>query len=143
MFPFPIASLLRIAAHSPTRTIPRARTSTPLSSRWSRFLPTPSARFSNSRSLVSPARRLALSPCAIPSRPFTKSSRRYFNGNNRYNRFAGSREPLLQHLLRKARPIHFVGIGGIISGFYIYNTDTVEVRIMSKETVRDSEISAR
>lgn len=60
---------------------------------------------------------------------FSTFPRRPFNGGNQYRRFSPSREPLLTRLLNNARPHHFVIIGLGISGFYIYNTETVEVRL--------------
>jgi hypothetical protein len=30
-------------------------------------------------------------------------------------------------LVRNAKPVHFVMIGGVVGGFYVYNTETVEV----------------
>ncbi|KAE8311715.1 hypothetical protein BDV41DRAFT_541101 [Aspergillus transmontanensis] len=63
-------------------------------------------------------------------RPFSSSAKRgYQYGGNQYRRFNDPRrEPLFIRLVKDAKPHHFVIIGLGISGLYIYNTDTVEVR---------------
>jgi hypothetical protein len=62
-------------------------------------------------------------------RPFTSTHSSNFGNQNRYNRFAGgTRQPLVFRLVQNAKPGHFVAIGVGISGVYLYNTDTVEVR---------------
>ncbi|KAB8264543.1 TCP-1/cpn60 chaperonin family-domain-containing protein [Aspergillus pseudonomiae] len=62
-------------------------------------------------------------------RPFSTSTKRgYQYGGNQYRRFNDPRrEPLFIRLIKDAKPHHFVIIGLGISGFYIYNTDTVEM----------------
>ena len=62
-------------------------------------------------------------------RPFSSSARRSYGfGNQSYRRFnePGRQSAILQ-LLSNAKPHHFVVIGLVISGAYIYNSDTVEV----------------
>ncbi|KAL4895589.1 peptidase family M48-domain-containing protein [Aspergillus ambiguus] len=82
---------------------------------------------------VSPRPSITLSlrsPRRLPyasQQPFSTSVRRCVYGGNQYNRFNTSREPLLTRLLRNAKPHHFVIIGLTISGFYLYNTETVEM----------------
>ena len=49
-----------------------------------------------------------------------------------YNRFGGynnnhNSQSLLERLLSRAQTYHFVIIGGVLGGAYVYNTDTVEV----------------
>ena len=61
-------------------------------------------------------------------RPFSSGFRFQYQ-QNRYNRFDGGGRPSLIHILvNNARPHHFVIIGVVISGVYLYNTDVVEVR---------------
>lgn len=64
------------------------------------------------------------------SRLFSSSAKRgYQYGGNQYRRFNDPRrEPLFIRLVKDAKPHHFVIIGLGISGLYIYNSDTVEVR---------------
>lgn len=66
-----------------------------------------------------------------PSRLFSSSARRSYGfGNQPYKRFGDPRrQPLIWRLLANAKPIHFVIIGLGISGFYLYNTEVVEVRL--------------
>lgn len=65
------------------------------------------------------------------SRQFTSSARRHYGfGNQPYRRFNNPRgQPFIWRLLGNAKPHHFVIIGLGISGLYIYNTETVEVRL--------------
>ena len=67
----------------------------------------------------------------FPNRLFSSSARRSYGfGNQPYKRFGDPRrQPLIWRLLANARPIHFVMIGLGISGFYLYNTEVVEVRL--------------
>ena len=71
------------------------------------------------------------SSSSFRGRPFSSSAKRgYQYGGNQYRRFNDPRrEPLFIRLVKDAKPHHFVIIGLGISGFYIYNTDTVEVRL--------------
>lgn len=65
-------------------------------------------------------------------RPFSSGFRFQYQ-QNRYNRFDGGGRPSLIHILvNNARPHHFVIIGVVISGVYLYNTDVVEVRYTSQ-----------
>lgn len=65
------------------------------------------------------------------SRQFTSSARSHYGfGNQPYRRFNNPRgQPFIWRLLGNAKPHHFVIIGLGISGLYIYNTETVEVRL--------------
>ena len=67
----------------------------------------------------------------FPNRLFSSSARRSYGfGNQPYKRFGDPRrQPLIWRLLASAKPIHFVIIGLGISGFYLYNTEVVEVRL--------------
>lgn len=67
----------------------------------------------------------------FPSRLFSSSARRSYGfGNQPYKRFGDPRrQPLIWRLLANAKPIHFVILGLGISGFYLYNTEVVEVRL--------------
>lgn len=63
----------------------------------------------------------------LRGRPFSSTAHGF--GNQPYKRFNDPRrQPFLWRLLGKAKPHHFVIIGLVISGFYIYNSETVEVR---------------
>ncbi|KAL4785295.1 hypothetical protein BJX76DRAFT_187879 [Aspergillus varians] len=135
MFHLPIAPPLRIAAHPLTPIILRARTSIP-SSQCSRFFSTPRTRIPSTKPLISLTRTFRRPSRYVPPRFFESSSQRYYynNGFNRYRRFNGSRGSFILRLVRNAKPIHFVVIGGLIGGFYVYNTETVEVRTSFLET---------
>lgn len=65
------------------------------------------------------------------SRQFTSSVRSHYGfGNQPYKRFNNPRgQPFIWRLLGNAKPHHFVIIGLGISVLYIYNTETVEVRL--------------
>ena len=68
-------------------------------------------------------------PNPATRRPFTSTHSSNFGNQNRYNRFGGgARQPLVFRLVQNAKPGHFFAIGVGISGVYLYNTDTVEVR---------------
>lgn len=66
-------------------------------------------------------------------RPFSSSVRRSYGfGNQSYRRFNGpGRQSAILRLLSNAKPHHFVIIGLVISGGYIYNSETVEVSWLS------------
>ncbi|KAJ6136489.1 hypothetical protein N7512_001649, partial [Penicillium capsulatum] len=69
------------------------------------------------------------STSAFPSsrRPFSSGWRFYYQ-QNRYNRFnGGGRQSIFFTMVQNARPHHFVIVGLGISGFYLYNTDVVEM----------------
>lgn len=84
---------------------------------------------------------LRLSPksfARFPSRSFSSSARRSYGfGNQPYKRFNNPQsQSFYWYLLSRAKPHHFVIIGLGISGFYIYNTDVVEVRLAVPGTFR-------
>ncbi|KAL4923847.1 uncharacterized protein BDV17DRAFT_275894 [Aspergillus undulatus] len=125
----PMTPSLRTAAHPLTTMSARARTSIS-SSKYlsSRSFSTPCTRALGPRSLISSGRALPRSSHRNPPRPFASASRRYYGGSNRYNRFDGQqRQSFIAQSMAKARPVHFVIVGGVLGGFYVYNTDTVEV----------------
>lgn len=66
-----------------------------------------------------------------PRRSFSSSGRKSYGfGNQPYKRFNNPQSQSFHwYLLSRAKPHHFVIIGLGISGFYIYNTDVVEVRL--------------
>ncbi|KAL2870411.1 M48 family metallopeptidase [Aspergillus lucknowensis] len=135
MFRLPIAPTFRVSAtrhtHPPTPVLPiaRIRTTTPISQYTSRFSSIPCTRTHRTRRPTSVIRALKQSPRSVPPQPFASSGQRYYsNGYNRYRRFDGPKgEPPVMRLVRAAKPRHFVIIGGVIGGFYIYNTETVEM----------------
>lgn len=119
MFRFPIAPSLRTVAPP---IIPRARASIP-PSELSRLFSTPSSRIQSTRPTTIPR-----SSRYISSRFFASSTPRFYPNGYRYRRFDGPKgEPFVFRLIRNAKPIHFVIVGGVIGGFYVYNTETVEV----------------
>ncbi|XHG01058.1 hypothetical protein AWENTII_004461 [Aspergillus wentii] len=128
MFGLPIARAFRSAPPSST-ALPALRIAFPAP----RYSPIHTSRTISSSSLT--YRTLAFSRTLprlsgrFPSRPFSSSARQgYGYRNDRYRRFGGSaREPLFIRMLQNAQPKHFVIIGVVIGGFYIYNTETVEM----------------
>ncbi|PWY87775.1 putative peptidase [Aspergillus heteromorphus CBS 117.55] len=65
-----------------------------------------------------------------PSRPFSNSPHSKAWRSNNYRRFDtnnGSRQPLWMQLVHKSKPQHYVIIGLIGGGFYVYNLETVEI----------------
>ncbi|KKK23917.1 hypothetical protein P175DRAFT_0427264 [Aspergillus ochraceoroseus IBT 24754] len=130
MFRIPITRAFRASApHPSTRSFPSTRIQSPQSSLHSLV----SRSFSISASLprgagpsATPLRTLPPSSRYVPRRPFSGSSHR--DNNYRYRRFDGPRrEPRVLRMLRDAKPQHFVIVGGLIGGFYVYNTETVEM----------------
>lgn len=69
----------------------------------------------------------------LPSnrRSFSSGPRFHYRQNNnesKYNRFAGSSRPtIFWQLLQRSKPRHWVAVGLAFSGFYIYNTEEVEM----------------
>ncbi|KAE8392410.1 peptidase family M48-domain-containing protein [Aspergillus alliaceus] len=125
MFPLPIRhTFLRGLPRSSTASLRRipsftSRSSLPRSiSTW--LLP----RNGNSIKLSNTLPRVSFT---FRGRPFSTTRGSRYRGN-RYNRFDGPRhDSLLIRLLQDAKPHHFIIVGLGISGFYIYNTDTVEM----------------
>lgn len=120
MFRFPITPSLRTVAPPIIR---RARASIPLPQLSSRPFSTPSSRIRSTIPTTIPR-----SSRYIPSRFFASSTHRFYPNGYRYRRFDGPQgDSFAFRLLRNAKPIHFVIVGGVIGGFYVYNTETVEV----------------
>lgn len=93
----------------------------------------------SSRRVPSRTRQPAYRPSSTPlftqnfpsnRRPFFSGPRFQFQKNDQYNRFGGSgrRQPVMFRLMQDAKPRHFVIIGVVLSGLYLYNTEEVEVR---------------
>ena len=129
MFRFPITPSLRITVRPPGPIAPRPCISKSTFRCSSRSALASSKRTQPPRSFITYSRPVLRAFPQAHARSFSSSSHRHFyNGGNRYRRFDGpGRQPLIVHLLQKARPIHFVMVGGVIGGVYVYNTDTVEV----------------
>ncbi|KAL3464997.1 peptidase family M48-domain-containing protein [Aspergillus heterothallicus] len=133
MFRLPIAQAFRhffaFRPHPliPTPSIPQARTFASSPQCPSLLRLAPHTRTQIAKAALSIPRISRPSP-SIPRRAFASSRRGYYNNGNRYRRFDGPQgEPIVMRLVRNAKPQHFVIIGGVIGGFYVYNTETVEM----------------
>lgn len=132
-----------------SRVLPRtAAAAAP--SRCAQPPPFPSLRpiFPKSASCKSSLRPGIIAPCACPratnphflGRPFSSSARQCYGfGNQSYKRFGGQgKQSTITKILANAKPHHFVIVGLVISGFYIYNSETVEVSYPAN-TIRGNE----
>lgn len=142
MFPRPITkvSLKTLPSLTPfsSRVLPRtAAAAAP--SRCAQPPPVPSLR---PISFTSAPCKYSLRPGIIASRgypratnphflgrPFSSSARQCYGfGNHSYKRFGGQgKQSTITKILANAKPHHFVIVGLVISGGYIYNSETVEV----------------
>ncbi|KAL3476964.1 TCP-1/cpn60 chaperonin family-domain-containing protein [Aspergillus californicus] len=131
MFRLPMTPALRFSARHPPAAsfpVPGIRTLTPPSQVPSRFFSALRNIYNNANPQFQYTRTFSRPSRCIPPRPFTSFGHRYYrNVNNKYRRFGGQQESFGIRLLRSAKPQHFVIIGGVIGGFYVYNLDTVEV----------------
>jgi hypothetical protein len=129
MFRLPIAPAFRPSAATRTHPListPKTLPSPPQCS--SRPLSTTSRRKLAPKLPALTPRTLPRPDPYIPPRPFANHGPRYYSNGNRYRRFDGAQgESIAMRLVRNAKPVHFVMIGGVVGGVYVYNTETVEV----------------
>ena len=123
--PFSSRVLRRTAAAAPSRCAPPPSFPSlrPISSS-----DTPCASSIHPRTIASRGYPHVTNPLFF-GRPFSSSARQCYGfGNQSYKRFGGrGRQSTMTQMLANAKPHHFVIIGLVISGFYIYNSETVEV----------------
>lgn len=142
MFPRPItnASFKTLPSLTPflSRALPRtAAAAVPSRSAQPRSFPSLNPIFSSSTPYRNPLRTGTTASRGYSratnthflGRPFSSSAQQCYGfGNQSYKRFGGrGRQATVTQLLANAKPHHFVIIGLVISGFYIYNSETVEV----------------
>ncbi|KAL4886924.1 peptidase family M48-domain-containing protein [Aspergillus karnatakaensis] len=126
MFRFPIASTLRAAAQT-AAPISRTRVSAIPSQCSARLFSTPCVGTQRTNASLSSIRTSFRSSRSAPLPHFRDVNQRAYSNGFKYRRFDGPKgQTVFFQLVRNAKPYHFVAVGGIIGGFYVYNTDTVE-----------------
>ncbi|KAI9375205.1 peptidase family M48-domain-containing protein [Aspergillus egyptiacus] len=126
-----IARAFRIPAAgrppAPLLSVPRIGTSTISSQPFPQSSSTSFLANQSARLYVAYPHTHSRPSLSLSTPPFASYGRRYYGNGYNYRRFGQTQESILWRLVREAKPYHFVMIGGMIGGVYVYNLDTVEM----------------